>query len=427
MNLKQVHEIIKQIQSVSGRIDKENILKTNSDNQLLKDILYFTFNPYITTGLRSKKINKFKNAKPTKQFDNIIELFEYIKSNNTGTDEVVHNVKGFIQEQDEELQEFITEIVTKEIKMGATSTTFNKIFGKDFIPSFGCMLAKNYYDEIDKVKGEFYVTLKLDGHRGILIKENGAVSLFTRQGQSIDGLEQLLEEVKYLPDNTVFDGEMLLVNDKNLHSKDLYRETTKVLRKDGKKENVQLLVFDMLPLDEFKEGKSKDTYKYRRMRLELLFSELSLDWIKLLPVLYKGDDKDKVEVVLKQVVDKGLEGVMVNLSNGYYKTSRSNMLLKVKKFQTVDLRCLSIEEGEGKYKGKLGRINVEYKDGNIVGVGSGFTDEDRTFYFNNPEEIVNKIVEVQFFEESNNESGGVSLRFPVFLQVRNDKTEPSYY
>ena len=37
-----------------------------------------------------------------------------------------------------------------------------------------------------------------------------------------------------------------------------------------------------------------------------------------------------------------------------------------------------------------------------------------------------KIVEIQYFEESENQSGGLSLRFPVYLRMRLDKTEPSY-
>jgi DNA ligase 1 len=424
--MKEALKIINQIKTTSSRNEKEAILKQHKDNSDLKSILCFVFNPYITTGLKSKKLSKIKNPKPTKQFNNIQELLEYIKVNNTGTDEVIHNVKGFIQQYDDELQQFFTEIVTKELKIGATETTLNKVFGKDFIPSFGCLLAKNYYDEIHKVKGEFFVTLKLDGHRMLAIKENGSISFFTRQGQVIEGLVDIAEELKQLPDNYVYDGEVLLRNDKGLASKDLYRETTKVTRRDGIKKNLEFHIFDLLPVDEFKQGKSKKVYKDRRAELDELFDGKQFEWLKKVEVLYHGTDQDKVEEILKQVVADGQEGVMVSLGNGYYVTKRSDVLLKVKQFHTVDLRCIGVEEGEGKYKGKLGRINVEYK-GNIVGVGSGFTDHDREFYFNNPDAIVGKIVEVQYFEESQNEDGGVSLRFPVFVRVRDDKNEPSYF
>ena len=100
-------------------------------------------------------------------------------------------------------------------------------------------------------------------------------------------------------------------------------------------------------------------------------------------------------------------------------------LLKVKQMNTCDLQCTAIEEGEGKYAGVLGKIVCNYK-GYELRVGSGFTDEQRAYYWKNPWLIVGSIVEIQYFEESNNEQGGLSLRFPVFKRVRDDKDEESY-
>ena len=93
--------------------------------------------------------------------------------------------------------------------------------------------------------------------------------------------------------------------------------------------------------------------------------------------------------------------------------------------ETVDLRIIGFEEGSSKNAGKLGALIVDYK-GNEVGVGSGFTDFDREFIWNNQDQYLGKICEVQYFEESKNKDGGVSLRFPVFKHLRTDKTEPSY-
>lgn len=62
-----------------------------------------------------------------------------------------------------------------------------------------------------------------------------------------------------------------------------------------------------------------------------------------------------------------------------------------------------------------------------LGVGSGFTDEQRKYYFINQNKILGKVIEVKFFEETNNEKGELSLRFPVFLRVREEGKEVSYY
>ena len=49
--MKQVIEIIKELQSTSSRIEKERILSENKDNELLKCIFEFVYNPYIVSGI----------------------------------------------------------------------------------------------------------------------------------------------------------------------------------------------------------------------------------------------------------------------------------------------------------------------------------------------------------------------------------------
>ena len=127
-----------------------------------------------------------------------------------------------------------------------------------------------------------------------------------------------------------------------------------------------------------------------------------------------------------KIIAQKEEGLMLNLVSGVYKFGkRSTELLKVKQMNTCDLQCTAIEEGEGKYAGVLGKIVCNYK-GYELRVGSGFTDEQRAYYWKNPWLIVGSIVEIQYFEETNNDTGGLSLRFPVFKTWRDDKNEESY-
>jgi len=108
-----------------------------------------------------------------------------------------------------------------------------------------------------------------------------------------------------------------------------------------------------------------------------------------------------------------------------YVCKRSDYILKVKVMDSCDLVVTDFEEGTGKNVGKLGALIIDYK-GNKVGVGSGFTDYDREYIWNNQDEYLGRVVEIQYFEESKNQDGGISLRFPVFKGLRIDKTKPSY-
>jgi DNA ligase-1 len=159
------------------------------------------------------------------------------------------------------------------------------------------------------------------------------------------------------------------------------------------------------------------------------FPAAPISHIELLPVLYQGDDISKVQELLDKVVSEGGEGVMINLLKDTYKFSRSWSIMKVKKFNSLDLEVVGMEPGEGRLAGTLGAIHVRYKDGNIVKVGSGFSDEERTLYWTQPDLILNKIVEVKYFESSRNADGTESLRFPTWVSnIRDprDKATPDF-
>lgn len=421
--MKEILEIFNQLAKTSGRNDKEQILKNNKNNELFKTTLNFVYNPYILTGLSDKKINKRVSLINDKIFNNIEEVMEYLKTNNSGRDIDISNIQHFINIHDKELQTFIKQIVTKNLKVGITSSTINKVFG-DFIPEFDVMLAKKYDEHKGKVKGDFVITKKLDGNRIVVIKENGIVKSFTRQGNQYEGLEEIELDIKsLLIDNIVFDGELIADTEGSTH--EIYTETTSKARSKGSnKTGLIFHIFDMLPLKEFQSGKSKDDCIIRKKKLSNVFVFNCLPRCKEVKPLYVGNDKNQIETWKEYALNNSWEGIMVNLDTPYV-CKRTDTILKVKVMLTCDLKVIGFEEGTGKNIGKLGALIVDYKGYN-VGVGSGFSDYDREYIWNNQNEYLGKIVEIQYFEESKNQDGGISLRFPVFKKLRNDKIEASY-
>jgi DNA ligase-1 len=102
-------------------------------------------------------------------------------------------------------------------------------------------------------------------------------------------------------------------------------------------------------------------------------------------------------------------------------------MLKVKQFSDAEYKVIDVELGEmddghGNKIKVLSKIIIEHK-GNRVGVGSGFTIEERVGFYNNPEEIVGKEVTIKYFAESVNQNGGCSLRFPVIKSIHGEKRE----
>lgn len=420
-------KIFKELQESSGKRLQE-ILEENKGNELLKKVLWFVYNPYIVTGLSSKKINKIVNKQikyaPAKTIE---EVFEYLQEHNTGTDIDIAYVLEFIQGKPD--QEMYSQIFTKELKLGITSKTINKVF-PNLIPEFNVMLAEKYWDrmeELEKTNPDIIITQKYDGVRCVAIHDKSGVKLFSRQGKPIEGLHDLEEQLLWLPFGC-YDGELLLNKD-NIPSKDLYRETVTVVNsKDQDKKNIVFNIFDTCEIKEFENGYCAAPCIERKKVIQELEEQMKPDWWKSVPILYYGKyDKNIVQQELNKQIALEHEGVMVNIANAPYEAKRTKNILKVKAMQDCDLKIIGFEEGTGKNKGTLGAIIVDYK-GFEVRVGSGFTDQDREYFWANQNELLGRVITVQYFEETTNkQDNSLSLRFPVYLELREKGKEVSYF
>lgn len=430
-------KLVRDLQGDSSRIAKENYLKEYVEDKDVKALLSFVFNPYIITGISKKKSEKYKGKVSIEKFDlmelfdepvdynNINNLLDYFKYHNTGKDEDLQELDKYAQ-HNAPYQDLIYSIITKDLKLGVQASTLNKVFGKGFIPTFDVMLAYKYFDDPDKFVPDgtnFILTPKLDGVRCVLINTvNG--KFFSRQGQLFDGLYELENEAHNLPQGFVYDGELLL-DKQGLESKDLYRETMKVVSADKEKTGLVFNIFDMLPIEDFMNGQCDTPASKRKNDLLELFTFNHPKHIKDVPMLYYGDDKDVINQQLERITKAGGEGVMINIADAPYECKRTKGLLKVKKMQTADVRVVGLEEGTGQNIGKLGAIQIEFEapNGQIYPckVGSGLSQEQREEFWQDKNKLLGKIIEIQYFEISSNQNGTYGLRFPVFKWIREDK------
>lgn len=416
--LKEVKEIFDKISSVSGKKDKETIIKQNKDNELFLECLKFLLDSNITTGLSKKKINKkvqiYENT-----YSDIRDMFSYLSLNNSGKDVNIGVVQGYINSLDKDLQDFVRGLFTKSLKIGADAKTVNKALGYKFIITFNIMLGSKA--DLNKLpKGDKFVTEKFDGQRCFTIIKNGKITMKSRQNKEITGLTEVLESIKQTGLNDIcLDGELLAINS---DYESVYKDTMKIIStKNEVKTGIKYMVFDIVTLEEFENKKKTDIYSIRRSILENI---KETEFLKITPILYYGKDDNKVLEVLNKCRQNGAEGCMINLDKPY-EFKRSKTLLKLKVMNSCDLKIIGFEEGDGKYKGTLGNLICDYK-GYQLGVGSGYTDKQREQIWNNQEEYLNRIAEIQYFEETYNDKGGLSLRFPVFKCVRELGKEVSY-
>lgn len=416
----------------ASRKHKQDVLTKYKDDEVIKQYLKIAYDPYTVFGISTKKLSKM--ARPIDWFHaaTVFELFDYLTTHNTGTLEDIAACQEMMfcaAELDGTLECLLSDLICKDLSIGCDAKTINSVI-PGLIPTFNVMLAEKYFDKPERVEGRrFALTTKIDGGRIIALKENGSVSFYTRAGQRYEGLVDLEKDMtELLPDGICLDGEITLLDNKGIPSKEAYKQAMKITRKDGEKHGVKMLVFDFMSAEQFRNQYCPSDWSARRTTVEAIFgcAKQPLKYFELLPVLYCGTDTTMITKFLDEAIADDQEGVMINICDAPYEFKRTTNLLKVKKMQTMDLQIVGFEEGSGKYANTLGAILVRYKNGNVVKVGSGFTDWLRSEVWNNRSKYLDVICEIQYFEETTNQDGGESLRFPIFKDFRYDKVEADF-
>jgi DNA ligase-1 len=253
--------------------------------------------------------------------------------------------------------------------------------------------------------------------------------MYTRNGKELVNFPHV---TKFLQDNIeniarsyVIDGEIMSAS-----FQDLMKQ---VHRKDNVESGDAVLnVFDILPLAEFKQGKSAMGQRRRMNFAKENFSKLFSDSGCIVIVPWIEVDLDTLigEIEYKdfnsQMIKEGYEGIMIKDVDAPYECKRSVSWLKQKPFIEVSLTVTRVEEGTGRNVGKLGALVCEGVDDGktiVVNVGSGFTDEQRAEFWEAQATLIGQVVEVRAdaATRSQDSEDVWSLRFPRFLRFRGFK------
>ena len=453
--LHQSFVILEEIKSVTSTTQKAEILKANKDNFILKSILYLTYNPFLIYNLKKVPNPDTKPDAVTydEDFDEFVTLLTNLNKRIITGNEAINNVSAFLSNCSEEEKIWFTRVIQKDLKVGLADKGINRVF-KDLIPVYEILLAnkidakdlnldtKKAYDMLpDRIVCQY----KIDGYRLNIFVEDSGVVLRTRNGKQIYGYDEIEKEaLEKLPKGYVYDGEIVAPElfdwiQNNIESgefttanRDLFAEViSHAFSKEDNKQGI-FNMFDMVPIKEWTTKKTTETLEVRTNRMNNMISPLELKHIRVVPtygVYSKDNPKDLKKIVehFHEFLRIGFEGLMIKNYDSVYEFKRSNNLLKMKLMLSADLEVTDVYEGKQgtKYEGMLGGVYVSYpaSDGNnyIVGVGSGWSDEERILYWEHPELIVGKTIEVKYQAETKNQDGGYSVSFPVKKVIREDK------
>jgi len=418
----ELQNFIDNMRATSSSTEKVQIIK--DADPFIHKVLEYTYNPFKQYYVTSKTCIKNQDKINLISHHTLFSVLDMLNTRVVTGHDAIALVNGFAYSNSD--GELIYKIIDKNLDIRAGDKVINKAV-PNLVPTFSVALAQEYKGKCDW-DDRWYASRKLDGVRCLaVVDQNGDCTLYSRMGKELTTLNRVKEAIENTGIiNHVFDGEICLLDENG--NEDFQGVMKELRRKDHQIENPRFMIFDMIHKSEFDAGKGNTPLTERLRALRAwqggrFTCTQTLQYVDQVQI----NDNDHFETWNKISAEKGWEGFMLRKNVGY-EGKRSKNLVKVKKFHDAEYEVLDFDidnheivvNGRSETVPMLSQVWIEHK-GHRVKVGSGWTQEQRLQYMDGS--IVGKIITVQYFEETKNDKGGISLRFPTVKVIHGDKRE----
>lgn len=442
MELRIVKQFVEEMANNSSTNAKKDILRKYAGDVFLVKVLQYTYHPFTQFFVTSKLLEKKADLVADVAYGSIFELLDALIARTVTGHDAIAAVNAYIA-LDPEVKDIVYQIIDRNLKTRATDTIINEVI-PGCIPVFEVQLAEKYDEFMEKVKNAaakakpgkkpkyvldlinevYFASTKLDGCRCVgIVNGAGECSFVSRSGKPFNTLAKVKAEIEALGlRNVVFDGEICL---RTADDTDDFQGVMKeIQRKDHTIENPLYYIFDVMTLPTFlnPDDSTNVTFSVRLDVLKSIFHDSSHTYTAVLPQK-RVSSLEEIERMKVEAINSGREGLMLKRDTKYQQ-GRTNDILKVKLFFDAEYEVLSteneiqriVEDGKEVEKLLMKNVQIMHK-GSIVDVGSGWDLAERKEYLEHPENIVGKIITVQYQMESVDQHGKPSLRFPTVKVV----------
>ncbi len=419
--LKELKQFVDKMKNTSSLNEKKVIIESIKDNEFITKALNYTFDPYKKYYVTSKTCKKNKDKVDLVQDFTLFSMLDMLNTRTVTGHDAIKLVNGFV-EYNPEYEDLIFSIIDRNLEIRASESVINKVI-PGLIPTFDVALANKFDPKRVDWNDIWLASRKLDGVRCItVVGLDGSINCYSRQGNTFETLQVVKDAVKQLGvRGVVFDGEICLMDDDG--NEDFQGIMKQIKRKNHTIDCPRYVMFDYLTKTEFDSKESTATLVERIARFAKLdFHSAYENTLSVLEQVVVNDD-DHFASLKSNAEEEGHEGVMLRKNVGY-EGKRSQNLLKVKKFFDAEyvVESIDFEDHRVIRNGKevvipmMAQAYITHK-GYEVAVGSGWNQEQRIRYEANPKLIIGKTITVQYFEETKNQQGELSLRFPTVKHV----------
>lgn len=420
MQLETIQKFVDEVNETNSILDKKFVIKKYPE---LKKLFKYVYSPYITFGVTSANCIKNDYLTSDETYTDIFILLDKLAARELTGHNALLAVNSFVA-HNSKYEELIYNIIDKNLKARIDASIINDVLD-DAVPVFSVALAKKYDDfkhKIDFTHESWFASRKLDGLRCIAIRKVDGYHLYSRTGKEFFTLDKIRQALNETNSTAVFDGEICLIDENGIENfPAIMKEYS---RKNHTIERPRYNIFDMLTYDDFANGASECTFSARLDAMADFICTLKPTSYLTFIEQHYIETEEQLDSMMEKAVASGWEGLILR-RDAFYKGKRSADLLKLKEMHDAEYEVIGYEigpmriivDGHEIEINTLTNIMIKHK-GYSVSVGSGFTIDERQFYASNPEAIVGKTVTIKYFEETKNDKGGISLRFPIFKGIR---------
>lgn len=422
-----IKNIIDELASNNSRLFKEELLKKNSDNNLLKQVFWMTYNP--TINFYIKKTPKQTETGTTNLNDALHLFIEFSERIVTGNAAIarLQQIVNMVSADDYAV---IQLIIKRDLRCGVSVSTINKIW-PGLIPEFPymrCSLPKHTDISNWDWAGGIYSQLKADGmYAALSVNSNSKISIRSRNGSvfPLDEFNDIIEDCSNIKNNTETHGELVVYET----GKPLPRQISNgllnsVLQGNALERGVIVFeVWDQIPLENAVPSGKYDV-EYDARFANLLSQLESAKCIKMIEtkIVYSIDEAYDHYT---EMTSNGLEGTIIKTADCIWEDNTSKKQVKLKVECVVEVKAIGLTQGNGKNESLFGAITYESSDGLFTGNASGFPDAMRKEIAENWDFYNGKIMAIciNSIMPPSGKKTTYSSFLPRFVEWRDDKTD----
>lgn len=417
--------IIDSISKASGTKAKQAIIEEHKDNELFRTYLWAMLSNDIKFGISRREVNETGTQHLDVPTLNAFVL--NLSSRRITGNAAVDYVETVMKKLTAEDQWLIAALLDGTLRSGFSTSTVNKAFGEEFIwdgskhymrcslPSDKSMSKFDFKDAVVQIK-----------YDGAYHEVGSKIGIRTRSGKkykSVPGIEARAIDGILMGEFVVYHNDQVLDRKTGNGMLNSLQQGSD-LPSDHK---VVYHVWDWRPED-------KDCDIPYTKRLETARKYDNGDTIKVVKGVKVNNYQEALSVA-GELIANGYEGGILKDMNMPWRSGTSKQQVKLKVECDIDLLAVEFVKGDanGKHANTFGSIKCRSSDGKIEVDVTGMPDSQREHLFNNPQEVIGKVVTVTFNDiiESKTDRETASLFLPRFgnkqangwFEIRNDKLE----